>query len=99
MINKEKDNVTLKKSKKNYEKLVEEVSTVEVISINESKYSDEDKILLSLISLIDKLDCAGEVIFSIDKMNQLENRVFLNVMSLFKIELLFKSICMGKSKI
>ena len=70
-----------KNTKKNiYEKLIEEMSSVESISIHESKtFGDETKVLTSLKTLFEKLDSSGQKLASINKISKYQKKDFLIV--------------------
>jgi len=65
--NKEKEKETKDVKNNNYDKLVEEMNSVEVISIEDSK-TDDEKIVSNIHTLLEKFDAAGDTIFSLSRM-------------------------------
>jgi hypothetical protein len=79
--NQEQQHVSEKNTKRKiYEKLIEDMSSVEAISIQDSKsLSDDTKALTNLKSIFEKLDSAGQKLTFINKLAQNQKKIFLIV--------------------
>jgi hypothetical protein len=80
--NQEQQHFPDKNTKRNiYEKLIEEMSSAEAISIQDSKsLSDDTKALTNLKSIFEKLDSTGQKLTFINKLPSYQKKSFLIVL-------------------